>query len=208
MKITSTAISVLVLLASLQSVTAFCQTSQPQASDAPEQRTEDTDSTTTLNDSHQGAKANTIYKVVADDGSVTFTDKPSANATPMSFDGKTQNVVTAATPPTVPPPLPEKKKPNYAVSILTPAPEATIRNNLGELTIRAAQPNAPKAPLYRLIFDNAQYASNSSGIFKLEGINRGAHTFKVELTNNTGKTLASSPLQTLYLHQASALINN
>ncbi|MEC7134744.1 MAG: DUF4124 domain-containing protein, partial [Pseudomonadota bacterium] len=37
---------------------------------------------------------------------------------------------------------------------------------------------------------------------------RGAHTYKVELTNNTGKTLASSPLQTLYLHQASALINN
>jgi len=150
----------------------------------------------------------TIYKVVGKDGSVTYTDKPQQNAEPLAFDVKTQNVVTAAkvTPP--PPAKPAAPKPNYRVVIKSPAPEATIRNNLGELTISAAQPGAPKAPIYRLIFDDAPLASNSSGVFKLSGIHRGAHTYKVELTNNTGKTLASSPLQTLYLHQASALINN
>ena len=150
----------------------------------------------------------TIYKVVGKDGSVTYTDKPVQNAKPLTFDGKTQNVVNAAkvTPP--PPPKPAAPKPNYRVTIKSPAPEATIRNNLGELTISAAQTGAPKAPIYRLIFDNAPLASNSSGVFKLSGIHRGAHTFKVELTNNKGKTLASSPEQTLYLHQASALINN
>ncbi|WP_371342350.1 DUF4124 domain-containing protein [Alteromonas sp. DY56-G5] len=150
----------------------------------------------------------TIYKVVGKDGSVTYTDKPQQNAEPLAFDVKTQNVVTAAkvTPP--PPAKPAAPKPNYRVVIKSPAPEATIRNNLGEFTISAAQPGAPKAPIYRLIFDDAPLASNSSGVFKLSGIHRGAHTYKVELTNNTGKTLASSPLQTLYLHQASALINN
>ena len=150
----------------------------------------------------------TIYKVVGKDGSVTYTDKPQQNAEALAFDVKTQNVVTAAkaTPP--PPPKPVAPKPNYRVEIKSPAPEATIRNNLGELTISAAQTGAPKAPIYRLIFDNAPLASNTSGVFKLSGIHRGAHTYKVELTNNTGKTLASSPLQTLYLHQASALINN
>ncbi len=150
----------------------------------------------------------TIYKVVGKDGSVTYTDKPQQNAEPLAFDVKTQNVVTAAkvTPP--PPAKPAAPKPNYPVVIKSPAPEATIRNNLGEFTISAAQPGAPKAPIYRLIFDDAPLASNSSGVFKLTGIHRGAHTYKVELTNNTGKTLASSPLQTLYLHQASALINN
>ncbi len=150
----------------------------------------------------------TIYKVVGKDGSVTYTDKPQQNAEALAFDVKTQNVVTAAkaTPP--PPPKPAAPKPNYHVEIKSPAPEATIRNNLGELTISAAQTGAPKAPIYRLIFDDAPLASNTSGVFKLSGIHRGAHTFKVELTNNTGKTLASSPLQTLYLHQASALINN
>ena len=150
----------------------------------------------------------TIYKVVGKDGSVTYTDKPQQNAEALAFDVKTQNVVTAAkaTPP--PPPKPVAPKPNYRVEIKSPAPEATIRNNLGELTISAAQTGAPKAPIYRLIFDDAPLASNTSGVFELSGIHRGAHTYKVELTNNTGKTLASSPLQTLYLHQASALINN
>lgn len=154
------------------------------------------------------ASPTTIYKVVGKDGSVTYTDKPQQNEEPLAFDVKTQNVVTAAkvTPP--PPAKPAAPKPNYRVVIKSPAPEATIRNNLGEFTISAAQPGAPKAPIYRLIFDDAPLASNSSGVFKLTGIHRGAHTYKVELTNNTGKTLASSPLQTLYLHQASALINN
>lgn len=163
----------------------------------------DAEATTPLSSS-----TTTIYKVVGEDGSITFTDKPQKNAEPLAFDDKTQNVVTAAKVAPPPPLNPDAPKPNYRVVIKSPAPEATIRNNLGELTISAAQTGAPKAPIYRLIFDNAPFASNNSGVFKLSGIHRGAHTFKVELTNNTGKTLASSPEQTLYLHQASALINN
>ena len=172
--------------------------------EAQESETEQSDNAT----SAAATSPMTIYKVVGKDGSVTYTDKPQQNAEPLAFDVKTQNVVTAAkvTPP--PPAKPAAPKPNYRVVIKSPAPEATIRNNLGEFTISAAQPGAPKAPIYRLIFDDAPLASNSSGVFKLSGIHRGAHTYKVELTNNTGKTLASSPLQTLYLHQASALINN
>ena len=172
--------------------------------EAQESETEQSGNATSV----AAASPMTIYKVVGKDGSVTYTDKPQQNAEPLAFDVKTQNVVTAAkvTPP--PPAKPAAPKPNYRVVIKSPAPEATIRNNLGEFTISAAQPGAPKAPIYRLIFDDAPLASNSSGVFKLSGIHRGAHTYKVELTNNTGKTLASSPLQTLYLHQASALINN
>ena len=172
--------------------------------EAQESKTEQSDNTT----SAAATSPMTIYKVVGKDGSVTYTDKPQQNAEPLAFDVKTQNVVTAAKVPPPPPAKPAAPKPNYRVVIKSPAPEATIRNNLGEFTISAAQPGAPKAPIYRLIFDDAPLASNSSGVFKLSGIHRGAHTYKVELTNNTGKTLASSPLQTLYLHQASALINN
>ncbi len=171
---------------------------------------------TQMNDAVEGVNASvtasssstTIYKVVGEDGSVTYTDKPQKNAEPLAFDGKTQNVVTAAKVPPPPPLKPDSPKPKYRVVIKSPAPEATIRNNLGEITISATQTGAPKAPIYRLIFDDAPIASNNSGVFKLSGIHRGAHTYKIELTNNTGKTLASSPVQTLYLHQASALINN
>jgi len=155
------------------------------------------------------AKPAQIYKVIAADGTITFTDKPSDNAEPMTFDIKTQNVVDSAPTPTILPKqtITEPKR-DYRVTIQSPESEATIRNNLGEITIKATQSGASKASIYRLVFDDAPYASNSSGVFKLNGIHRGAHTFKVELINNKGKTLASSPTQTLYLHQASALINN
>ena len=149
-----------------------------------------------------------IYKVVNEDGSVTYTDTPPPNADIVELDVKTRNVVSAMKVPKPQKSKITKKKPDYSVSITSPAPEATIRNNAGDFVIKAAQNSASKAPLYRLVFDVAPIQRNSSGIFKLEGINRGAHDYKVELTNNTGKTLASSPIQTLYLHQASVFINN
>lgn len=185
---------------------ALSQDNEPQNTQQKTQVNEATQGASTPNAANSSPM--TIYKVIGKDGAVTYTDKPQQNAEPLAFDGKTQNVVTAAkvTPPS--PPKPKASKPNYRVVIKSPAPEATIRNNLGEFTIAASQTGAPKAPMYRLIFDDAPLASNTSGVFKLSGIHRGAHTYKVELTNNTGKTLASSPVQTLYLHQASALINN
>ena len=149
-----------------------------------------------------------IYKTVNEDGSVTYTDTPPPNANVVELDIKTRNVVSAIKVPKPQKSKVSKKKTNYSVSITSPAPEATIRNNAGDFVIKATQNSASKAPLYRLVFDGAPIQRNSSGIFKLEGVNRGAHNYKVELTNNTGKTLASSPTQTLYLHQASVFINN
>ena len=149
-----------------------------------------------------------IFKVVNEDGSITYTDTPPANANIVELDIKTQNVVSAIKVPKQQKTKVTKKKTDYSVSITSPAPEATIRNNAGDFTIKATQNSASKAPFYRLIFDGAPVQRNSSGVFKLEGVNRGAHEYKVELTNNKGKTLASSPVQTLYLHQASVFINN
>jgi hypothetical protein len=183
-----------------------CNVSLAQTTQTTQNENSGTKATESKAQNAAGNKA--IYKIVNSDGTVTYTDKPASQAQPMAFDDKTLNVVNAAKAPVLPPPVPTKAKPQYRVSIVSPQPEATVRNNLGEVTISAKQLGTPKAPLFRLVFDGAPYKSNSSGLFKLKGIHRGAHTFKIELTNNTGKTLASSPTQTLYLHQASALINN
>ena len=177
---------------------------------ATAQTTQSVQDQASSNSPQSTANSKAIYKVVNSDGTVTYTDQPVSQAEPMAFDDKTLNVVNATKAPALPPPAPApaKAKPQYRVAIVSPQPEATVRNNLGEVTISAKQTSTTRAPLYRLVFDGAPYKSNSSGTFKLEGIHRGAHTFKIELTDNTGKTLASSPTQTLYLHQASALINN
>jgi hypothetical protein len=153
------------------------------------------------------SQAGTIYKVEREDGSIVYTDMPSQNAQPLQFDEKTQNQVTAIPTPKPTTPTRDKIKPNYRVTIASPAPEATIRNNTGNITIRATQPNSPRASRYRLVFDGQAIETNNSGIFQLKGVDRGAHQFKVELTDNKGKTLASSDEQTLFLHQASVFIN-
>lgn len=177
----------------------------------PVQQASAQQNTTQTNKTQQQKTQNSpaqIFKVVNEDGSVTYTDTPPPNAETVELDIKTRNVVSAIKTPKTQKVQVKKKKPNYSVSITSPAPEATLRDNAGNIVIKAEQNSAEKAPLYRLIFDGAPVKSNSSGIFKLEGVHRGAHTYKVELTNNTGKTLASSPTQTLYLHQASVFINN
>ena len=153
------------------------------------------------------SEAATIYKVEREDGSIVYTDVPSQNAKPLEFDEKTQNQVTAIPTSTPTASTPDKAKPNYKVIIASPAPEATIRNNMGNITIRATQPNSPRASRYRLVFDGQAIDTNNSGLFQLKGVNRGAHQFKVELTDNKGKTLASSDEQTLFLHQASVFIS-
>ncbi|MBQ4830709.1 DUF4124 domain-containing protein [Alteromonas sp. MMG017] len=150
-----------------------------------------------------------VYKVKQADGTILYTDSPSPKSDTVEFDAKTQNVVSS---PSAPKPTlaqtTKSKTKTYNVVIASPAPNATLRNNAGNFTIRANQPTSVKAPRYQLIFDGALLQSNTTGVFTLNGINRGEHQYKVELTDNKGKTLASSALQTLFLHQASALINS
>ncbi|NMH59772.1 DUF4124 domain-containing protein [Alteromonas ponticola] len=153
--------------------------------------------------------ADPVYKVVQEDGTVLYTNEPQQGAEEVTLADTTKNAVpalssqTRAQPALQPPP---KNKPDVQVSILSPAPEATIRDNQGNLLIKA-QASANARGRYQLWFDGAALETNQSGIFSLEGINRGAHDYQVKFIDNKGKTLASSPQQTLYLHQASALIN-
>lgn len=151
-----------------------------------------------------------VYKVVQEDGTVLYTDDPAEGSEPIEFSDATQNVSTALTPPasSQTQSQTDKKQPDYQVSIRSPAPEATIRDNNGNVTIRA-QKTPVNAPVrYQLIFDGEARQTNNSGVFALTGVNRGAHDYQVNLLDNKGKTLASTQSQTLYLHQASVLINN
>lgn len=152
-----------------------------------------------------------IYKVKLADGSYVFTDKPQAHTELLTFSNQTQNLVPATNLTSSPKPLSSSVPPStatYSVKLLSPADEETIRNNAGHITIEATQPSKPYAPHYRLVFDGKEKATNTSGRFVLHDVHRGAHQFQVILIGNKGKTLASSEVRTLYLHQASVLINN
>ncbi|MDM7861839.1 DUF4124 domain-containing protein [Alteromonas sp. ASW11-36] len=149
--------------------------------------------------------AQTVYKVVAKDGSVTFTDTPVPGSEPISLS-KVTIAEPLATPTPPPPPKRVEQIPKPSISILAPSPEATIRNNLGTVSISSAI--SPAIPgRFELVLDGNPVESNTTGTFELADIDRGEHNYQIHFINNTGKILASTPVQTFYMHKASALIN-
>ncbi len=157
------------------------------------------------------AQDKTIYKVVNEDGTVTYTDAPvnSPSATIFEVDRNTVNQSASLSPTSSPiAPLQSTEAHYPPLEIASPAPETTIRNNQGNISIRVKPVQNPSSPTYALVFDGQIVQKNSTGLFNLSGINRGAHSYHVLLLNNTGKTLASSPEQVLFLHKASVLINS
>ncbi|QJR80130.1 Ig-like domain-containing protein [Alteromonas pelagimontana] len=153
------------------------------------------------------AEQEPLYKVELEDGTVLYTDTSVKNSEPVELDATTQNTTDKLANPVSPPSPPASDNARqYSVSIISPQPEATIRNNSGNLTIQAQASPKAKAQ-YQLWLDGNAIQRNNSGTFSLTGIDRGAHSYSVHLLDNKGKTLASTEVQTLYLHQASALIN-
>lgn len=149
--------------------------------------------------------AQTVYKVVAEDGSVTYTDQPVPGSQPVSLGRINTSEPLATVTPSKPKPEPKAAQP-VTLSVYAPAPEATIRNNTGDVTITAAT-DRKVSGRFTLLLDGEAVGTNNTGVFSLTGVDRGAHQYQIQLSDNTGKILASSPTQTFYMHQASALIN-
>ncbi|MEO9946862.1 DUF4124 domain-containing protein [Paraglaciecola sp.] len=155
------------------------------------------------------ASANVIYKTVKEDGTVVYTDIPSKGATSVNLSAVNSAVIPTlkgsnAKPNISGPHKQPEKVIVYTVSILNPVAEQTIRNNSGELTVTAqVSPDTPGK--YNLFLDNQLVSTKGNGLFRLENLERGAHEIEVKFLNNSGKILASSELQTFYLHKASAL---
>lgn len=152
--------------------------------------------------------AQEIYKVVNQDGSVTYTDKPVVNAEPVELGPDNRMSLPVPQPVQTATTSSKASKPKPVIEVVQPKPEATVRNNAGNMTIAANVSNADKQGKFKLYINDTLVKEQSSAVFKLQGINRGAHTFYITHTDNTGKTLASTSPQTFYLHQASRLINN
>jgi len=156
--------------------------------------------------------AQVVYKTVKADGTAVYSDVRSDGAVPVSLSSMNNVVVPALNNASSQPNSknnPTKKlKPEvqYLVSIRSPQAEQTLRDNSGLVTINA-DVLPKKAGKFQLVFDNQVVKTQSNGQFKLESVNRGAHSIQIHFLDNSGKILASSKLQTFYLQKASALIN-
>lgn len=159
----------------------------------------------------------TIYHWVDAKGVLHFADHPEPGQRPQ--------VLELATPATPPPPSesirapsatapeagpaapPQAPPPSYRISLLSPAPGATLRSNDGQVEIQAEVTPLPTPP-YRLnlLLDGRLRASSQNTLSALlSNVDRGSHQLQVQLLAGDGKILASSSPVTFYLFRASRL---
>lgn len=149
--------------------------------------------------------ADTIYQWVDENGITHFSDRPRQGATPL----KVEVTPPATKGPLVTPRQPLKKQQKaikYKVNITKPSHEETVRDNQGRIEISAStQPSPLNNMGYKLILDGIpQGQITKFANFQLTNIDRGAHTIKVQLVDESGKEIASSKSITVFLHRANA----
>ena len=156
-----------------------------------------------------------LYKVVNEDGTVTYTDQYQANA--QEIDLSSTN--SAVMPPFSTPAKSinrlnkvEKKGPEYKLTFIALEHKQTIRNNAGRLVISAELSTADNLPVvpngeFQLIIDGQLIQSKTVPTFTIQNLDRGEHTVQIKLIQQTGKILASTETLVFYLKQASKLIN-
>ncbi len=151
--------------------------------------------------------ADTIYRWIDENGITHFSDHPKQGATPL----KVEVTPPATTGPLVTPRQPIKKQQKaikYQVNITNPSHEETVRDNQGQLNITATTQPSPQNNMgFKLILDGIpQGQITKFANFQLTNIDRGAHTIKVQLVDESGKEIASSKSITVFLHRANASV--
>jgi phosphoribosylformylglycinamidine (FGAM) synthase PurS component len=146
-----------------------------------------------------------VYKTIHSDGTVTISDKASSDAEAIVLSAPTSTFESNV--PALKPLLQttQKLSVNYKLSILSPQNDATIRSNIGELSIGASID--PRIGGFYQLHINGKAHESAAGMFTLRDMERGAYEYSVKFINNSGKLIASSEAKRVYLHQASALIN-
>jgi hypothetical protein len=98
-----------------------------------------------------------------------------------------------------------QKKREYKLNIVSPQKDATIRNNMGQITISASL--EPTLGGFFQLTINGQTIDSANGTFILENMSRGSYQYQVKFIGNSGKVIAFSDTRSLHLHRASVLIN-
>ena len=157
--------------------------------------------------------ATAAYKWIAPDGSVSFSDHPphpDAEKVPLSapqtFTPTPIKPQKSAIKPEAEADA-EKKLAQYnSVTISSPAHDATIRDNTGNITVTVViDPNLriKRGHKVTIELDGIVMATTTSGQATLSNIDRGSHTLRATVVDRDGKALSSSSANTFHLHRAS-----
>ncbi|WP_455217373.1 DUF4124 domain-containing protein [Kaarinaea lacus] len=152
-----------------------------------------------------------VYKRVNPDGSVEFTDIPNeVDQKPVEVSPPSSYTAPRMPPPKAEPvagPPPEKAPTSYeSVAIASPANDATLRDNAGNVSVTAiSKPPLHKDHTFILMMDGKQVGKDPKGKFQLTNLDRGSHSFSVQISDEKGKMISKSQPITVHLHRASAM---
>lgn len=146
--------------------------------------------------------ASEVYRVVDEDGQITFTDSPAVNTKAETVDLPTINI---ASPPA---PIVEDKSeasegevPYTSAGITQPLNRATIppgqSNVVVELALKPALQEGHLAQLY--IDGRAQGAASASTTFSVTRLNRGEHSVYIEVLGADKKRKTQTQSVTFYV---------
>lgn len=145
-----------------------------------------------------------VYKHTNPDGSVTFSDVPTKiDAEPIELKSSS-SYAPPPTPRTSTTTTPKKQAADYTVAISSPGNDASVRDNAGNLTITASStPELQSGYLFILIMDGKNMGEGRTGKFQLTNLDRGTHSFTVQITDPSKNIVAQSAAVTVHLKRAS-----
>ncbi len=151
-----------------------------------------------------------VYRWVEPDGTVVFSDQPHRGARKVIIPPA--NVYE---PGKLPNPTPAASTTQGAVlhrvlRISAPAPDATVRRNNGDITVRMeVKPplRTDRGQAIALVLDGKRLAKRyRAPRAVLRNVDRGTHTLQAQILNGAGKVLMSSPSVTFHLMRYSRLL--
>lgn len=152
--------------------------------------------------------ATKVYRSTDAEGNVIFSDTPQKGSEAI----KVQPVQTFAAPEASIHKSPSKDKPEpvaefqgYKTFVITqPQEEQTIWNNPGNVSVSVnVVPQLQSGDKIEILLNNSLVAESKSGTsFQLTNIDRGEHSLKAQIVNESGEVLKQTKSVTFFLHQA------
>ncbi|TBU87422.1 DUF4124 domain-containing protein [Phytopseudomonas dryadis] len=144
-----------------------------------------------------------VYTYIDEEGNRVFTDSPRNGSNAQQLQLAPSNRMNPPPAPTAPAQMAEPGPVlNYQLlRILIPQPDASIRDNAGNLIVTAtSEPGLHPGHGYRLLLDGQPLAAaGRSPVFALENIDRGTHQIAVEIVDAQGRIVERTPSQPFHM---------
>jgi hypothetical protein len=153
------------------------------------------------------AQEKRIFVTKDANGVMVFSDSPQPGAEEINLTSRPN--IMASTDPTLPPRKPAEPEP-FKITITQPENNGTVRDNTGSVYVSGRiTPMFQRGLQVRLVVDGTPLSEpQNKATFILRDIDRGEHTLQMELFDQSGKLIATSPVTTFYLHRASVINPN